>query len=348
MRFTKIFLLAAVAYLLSGCVEEVTFKVEDPPSNIVVYGRITTDPRLHELSIFQTGGFSKTEGQKPITGAVAVLYDDMGNKEAYTEISEGRYLLEQTTVKGVPGITYELEITLPGGKTIRSRPEKMPQPVPVDNIYGSNNMSQYFSTYVDMTIPAGGDTWIRWEADRIHMIIEINQNIVLGFPFAPPPKVCYLTQPYARQDPNLFHAEQLDSYQVVKQTVGTSLIDNYFYDRNCIQVYQLSTTLASYEYWRDVEKASNPEGTIFDTPPAQIHGNLFYPDDDEVVYGYFEAVAVDTARLFVHRDSLHGIHLPDPCTRDYFQYGGAHYGFLEECLDCLTVPGATVEQPWFW
>jgi hypothetical protein len=264
-------------------------------------------------------------------------------------MADGRYLLAQTAVKGMPGITYHVEITLPSGKIIRSRPEKMPEKVPIDSIYGSNNRTEYFTTYVDMTVPAGGDTWIRWEADRTYMIIEINQNIVLGFPFAPPPKVCFLTLPYARQDPNLFHAEQLDSYQVIKQTVGTSLIDNYFYDRNCIQAYQLSTTAASYEYWQDVEKAANPQGTIFDTPPAPIQGNLFYTDDGgEPVYGYFEAVAVDTARLFVHRDSLHGINLPDPCTRDYFVYGGSYYGFLEECLNCLTVEGATVEVPWYW
>ena len=335
--------------LSAGCIREVNFEPQQAPKNIAVYGRITDSPGPEVLNIYQTGAFSSQEKQRLVVGASAIIRDDLGNSEQYMETEPGIYILNKTKVTGIPGRSYELEIVLPGGGTIRSFPEKMPQPVPVDSLHKSLDGTQFFTAYVDTKIPAGGDTWLRWEASRIYMHREINKNVVLNMPFAPPPKVCYFWEPFDRQKSNIFHIDEQDTYQLAGQPVGSTKVDERFYERSCIQLYQFSTTAASYEFWRDVDKASNPEGTIFDTPPAVIRGNLFDENDtNAAILGYFEAVAVDTARVFVSRDELAPVNVPDPCRRDYQINSFQNYGFPASCLDCLILPGATLEKPWFW
>ncbi len=349
MKYRNPIIAIALLTFVTACVTEIEFEPMHPPSAFAVYGRITDDPRPEELRIYRTGLFSPEEGQVPIGDAVVTILDDMGNEEQYIEPEFGRYLLLKNSVKGIPGRTYELNIRMPGGEIIRSRPETMPSKLKIDKLNAGNNATVSFTAYVDVNIPAGGQTWLRWEADRIYTRTEINQNVVLGNPFAPPPKVCFLTEPYARQDPNIFHTESQESYALVRQEVGTVKVDDRFYEKNCIQVYQLNTTAASYEYWRDISKAANPQGTIFDTPPAQVSGNLYMPgNENQLVLGFFEAAAVDTARIFIYRHDIEPLYVIDPCRRDYESNGLTYFGYKESCLNCLVISEASLEVPWFW
>ncbi len=349
MKFNIPILAMLCSLLATGCITEVNFEPEKTPASYAVYGRITNDPRPQELRIFKTGLFSAEETQQAIGGATVTIKDDLGNEENYIEPAFGLYLLQQNTVKGLPGRTYELEIVMPGGEIIRSRPETMPPLLKIEKLEAGNDSTQFFTARVDVNIPAGGNTWLRWEADRIYTRTEINQNVVFMNPFAPPPRVCFLTESYARQDPNIFHTDLPDSYQLVRQEAGTVKVDERFYERNCIQVYQFNTTAASYEFWRDVKKVANPQGTIFDTPPAQVPGNLYLEgNENQPVLGYFEAAAVDTARIFTTRNDIKPIYVIDPCTRDYPVNGSTFFGFREECLNCLVIPNTTLEVPWFW
>ncbi len=333
-----------VAVGISGCIKEVSFKQETSPSAIAIYGAITNDPRPQELAIVQTGGFEKDDAQRPVIGAVAILQDDLGNKEQYIEMADGRYILSKTIVKGVPGRTYKIEIVLPDGKIIHSNPEKMPAVLPIEKLYGRNDSTQTLTLYADMTIPGGQEAWVRWEADRVRLLRELPKG-----PFGPPPKICYLWTHFSRQEANLFHSNEINDYHVIGQDVGMSNINSTFYERNCIQMYQFSTTAASYNFWGDVQKAANPKGTIFDTPPAAVKGNLHYVSDpDTPVFGFFEAMSVDTARLFVYRDEFEGIIVTDPCNLNYSSYGLASNGYAPECIDCLLKESATLEKPWFW
>jgi hypothetical protein len=348
---TVIVLLCIMLLLITGCIREISFEAEEAPRQIVVYGKISNDPSPQELQIFHTGIFGTETKQVPVEGAVATLMDDLGNVEQYEEQSPGVYWLQQSSVKGVPGRTYELEIVLPGGKIIRSIPEKMPQPVKAENFYlQKDTTSAAVIGYVDAQIPATADgQYLRWDTDRVYFFTEIDQFLLFGCTFCPLPLVCYVWNKLDRQQINLLSTAPGQALTLQRQEVVKRKVDRTFYHRNCFQTYQISMTKKAFEYWENVDKAANPSGTIFDSPPAAVRGNLYNPGDaTELVLGYFEGVGVDTARACISRDELKPIQVLDPCLRNYTANGLENYGFPPECLNCTLIPNSTLEKPWFW
>ena len=62
----------------------------------------------------------------------------------------------------------------------------------------------------------------------------------------------------------------------------------------------LRMTRDAIEYWRKVNILANQVGSIFDTPPAEINGNIKnLNNQDEKVYGYFQTVNETYHRIYI-------------------------------------------------
>jgi hypothetical protein len=110
-------------------------------------------------------------------------------------------------------------------------------------------------------------------------------------------------------------------------------------------VYQTSLTPDDFEYWRKVQLLLSQAGSIFDTPPAPIEGNISNEQNSkEIVLGFFEASNVTIDRFAVFPFNI-PFYIAQPCT---YVPGKPDEFYTKECLDCLSLPNSTLEQPvWF-
>lgn len=83
------------------------------------------------------------------------------------------------------------------------------------------------------------------------------------------------------------------------QIVAKRLVAQSFLSRNFFIVRQLSISKVAFEYWRMVRELVNNTGSVFDSPPAQVRGNLYHVNDsEEVVLGYFEVAKSKVSRIY--------------------------------------------------
>ncbi len=352
MKF-NLFLSLVLLLGCTSCIEEINFQQPpDAPSQIVVYGKISNNPSPHDLRILETIPYGDDRREREVEGATVFIEDDLGNREQYLETGGGNYQLLQATVKGTPGRTYSLDILLPGGKRLRSLPETMPPVLPIDSQYWQLDSIRFFHTFINAKIPpapAEGGVWLRWETDHVWARAEAPIGLIINNPFYPPPKLCFIRTHLRRQIPYLFESLEAQGFDLQLQSVGDKKLDHTFWERSCMETVQLRMTRRSYNYWNDADKAANPGGNIFDSPPATVRGNLFNPDaPDELALGFFEAVAADTARVFISRNEFLPVQLLEPCIQNYQFNSYQNFGFPPECVDCLRIENSTLQKPWFW
>jgi hypothetical protein len=122
--------------------------------------------------------------------------------------------------------------------------------------------------------------------------------------------------------------------------VASQTLDWSFEERHYFNVYLQSLTERAYTFWDQIDQTVSNVGTIFDAPPAPILGNIYNLNDpDEQVLGYFSAVARDTIRGFLTPG--------DTPRRPLFdcQFYPFETDYPDRCVNCLSVPGSTLERP---
>ncbi len=76
-------------------------------------------------------------------------------------------------------------------------------------------------------------------------------------------------------------------------------------------VEQYSLSAEAFEYWNQVKKQQQNTGSIFDSTPAQIKGNIYRTDNPaEVALGYFGASAVTRDSVLFQRFKASGLVSP--------------------------------------
>ena len=139
-----------------------------------------------------------------------------------------------------------------------------------------------------------------------------------------------------------------------------------------INVMQYALSEESYNYWKELQKATESLGTLFDPQPSIVQGNIYNVSDDrETIIGYFDASSVKERRIFIRSSDLPPTRLPNDylyCTDSivtfegipemledgYFfaselinDFGGLEYQFSSRyCIDC-TLMGSN-DKPDFW
>ncbi|MDX1905764.1 MAG: DUF4249 domain-containing protein [Bacteroidia bacterium] len=317
---------------------------------VIIYGQITPSAGPHYVRISTTAPYARIP--LPEEGATVTIVDDLGNREVYQEEGSGKYRLEGTTVRGATGRSYHIEVTLADGRQYYSEPEEIqvltardsgyfePRIVPgtVENLPFVSN--QKLRVYADTEIPAGSPAQLlRWTVEEVYIFEPTN----FPDPFNSIPPPCYVFGYPNAQKVSLFDGERLSTNRIEKQLLVERPIDQSFRSRHYFNVSVQSITRRCFTYWTQVNQVSNLSGSIFDTPPATIQGNIYQEGDrDARVLGYFEAIATDTTRFFVVPGYL-PVRIPDDC-----EFLFSRYNYPPECLDCLTLPNSSyIAPPYF-
>lgn len=324
-----------VCLFVPGCVEEITFDNDRLAGQLVVDGRITDKAGPHELKLSRTSAESNIP--LPLNGASVAIVDGDDNREDYVESKEpGTYRLMNQTVKGERGKSYYIDIHLPNGKKYRSFPETIPISAGKDSAYfevgkvqeqmstGRNRERNAVMIYADTELPDHSDPlFFKWEVTGMYRFQR-----------------CYITQPPDPQNVSLFSTAESDVDFIEKQLLTIKTVDATFefYGRHYFFITLSSITENRYKYWKQVNEITNNTGTVFDTPPAAVEGNVYNIEDEtEQVLGYFEAAAVDTSQIFTLKSDF-PFFIPNPCgqTNPYRHHA---------CGNCLRLKNSSVENP---
>jgi Domain of unknown function (DUF4249) len=343
-------LISILGVLAISCLTPYDFYSESFDRNLIITGQISN---LAERNVVQIGITRGTNAlPQSVSNAQVKLVDENKTEYLYSEDYNrpGFYFLTQFA--GEPGKTYHLHIRTVEGKTYQSLPEKMPDQVgtvstsstvaeeQVIGTEGGATRLPFLKIYANTELEKSNlPTLLKWSIEETFILSPTDFPDIMGS--IPPP--CYITQRADPQRITLFDGQNVGATEIKDQLVGSRLIDWTFLEKHSLTVYQSSITKEAFEYWRQVNILANQVGSIFDSPPAKITGNLFNTtNSSESVLGYFQAT-LETSDRFV----TYPYELPFPLLLDDCDFRGYNVNYLPRCLNCLTVPNSSYERP-FW
>ena len=340
----------AVFFLwFTACIDPFEFDTSSSPSILVVDGQFTTSGGMQELRISSTLPF----GDKffdPVSGAEVTLHHDE-EAEKYDEVDPGVYRLSGDGIIGVSGEEYFVEFKI-NGETYRSTPAIMPSPQPADTAFyrveedivfqnnGIQRLAKVINVFIDTDIRRAEDksgVYIKWLIDELYLFTDLVCSV---FDNA---LTCYIPLATVNQNIQLFGStdEGIDRLNAIKVFTKSIIPLVEFTGRHYFNVYQQAITKEAFEYWSLVQAVSVQEGTVFDTPPASIPGNIVNVNDEsDKVLGFFELTSVDTVRTFIYAFEFKELYsltvYCNPIRR---------FELKPECCECRTIPNATTIRP---
>ena len=348
--FGKLILRLGCLTLASGCLSPIDAPSDGVGGRLVVTGQISPIADQNIVQLGSTAFISQLPF--PVVGAAVTLYDDVGGIYSYVEdpMKEGTYILDN--ISGVPGRTYYIQIVTPSGRTFESTPEKMPENTGTlktgyditDEDYtdaeGIQLRKPFLNVYANSVLPDSESLYLKWTVEEVFLLSPTD----FPDPFGQIPPPCFVSQIADPQRITLFNGVDVKTTQIDGHLVASRIIDWTFYERHYFTTVQSSLTREAYEYWRKVDILANQVGSIFDTPPAEIKGNVFnVANREDTALGYFQATNQVLDRFY-----LVPYDLPFTLTMPSCTYYDNRYEYPQRCLDCLSVRNSSYNRPpWF-
>lgn len=357
-KFLSIFASILSVLLVVGCIREISFEAPEADSDeLVVSGSFTNLSGPHVLRLFNPADF-ESRNFSAVVGAQVVLIDETaGLSHPYSELFVPAHRYQLDSLSGVPGHVYHLEIRLPTGLEYRSSADRMPEPIPADSLLFDDRWvllpnadgrlvqtpEAFLRLYSHLPPQLPPDVCVRWDSDFTYLF----QEVQLPGPFAPAARQCFINNSNSSQQ--LLEILDPADYQggaAVSAEVGRVRINHIFENRVAFIGRQRAITRDAYNYWKKVKSVVEPQGTIFDPPPARIPGNVWQTRDPKLrALGLFEVAAVDTLIRFANKASL------SLDIRSYvapFCNNSGPTGVRNECFNCLVFPNSTLVKPLWW
>jgi Domain of unknown function (DUF4249) len=334
--------------LLYSCVTPFEPKTNFGFDQLIVNGRITNLEEQEPIILQKT----RSDGlRSSVMGAEVTIFED-GTHYRLEERAEGKYFMP-TALKGKPGHIYQLRITLPDGSIYSSKPEKLP-------ISNGSGKSTFRIFYKDITDDEGTvvtkpylkivsnvkmDTlnqFMRWDVTETYFFYML--LIPSPYTLSAEPLQCFNTNVVNSQNFTLLHSTNPKVKSINDLEIAERVIDYTFALRHGFTIYQVSLTPEAFDYWRRIKLSISQTGSIFDTPPAPILGNISNEESGEQALGYFEVSSVTFNRFFVYPYNI-PFFIPQRCTYDPNRMIES---YPKQCLDCYSLPNGTFFPPkWF-
>ncbi len=290
------FLLKFLVFLfLTSCLTPIDLTLENNGGITVVSGQISTIEDQNIVELGQTSDQNRLPN--PISDAkVIVIEEGSGRSYKYLEINPGTYKL--STFRGLAGESYHLEVKLLSGQIYRSVSEKLPEAAKIDSISyevvpetivdfeGIVITKKYYKLYANSTF-LSSNTFLKWAITENFKVTPTYYPNPLG---ARPPDYFY-EQSVDPQRVTLFNQTSTSANSIERVLIASREIDWSFLEKHYFTTYQSAITKESFNYWQKVNILANQVGSIFDSPPAKIAGNIVSLNDPlEKPLGYFQAV----------------------------------------------------------
>lgn len=305
---------------LFGCTQVIDLDTNEVGGKLVIFGRVSNSTVGNTVTVTRTQ--SDGEDPAPIENARVVILDEQDNAAQLNYTGNGIYELPSGILDQQPGNQFRLEVSL-DGETYTSPLQQMPELVGQDNVTWERiDYTTISSTGVTVTRDAirvlastniynkPDEFYLRWHVEETYPLMGAalpNSH----FPFYSA-MVCYAEIPLNQQEIMLLDGTEVRPDEIAQREMAIRFLDYTFDRKHYFSVIQSSLTKEAHDYWSRVNSITARSGSIFDTPPASIPGNITSSNPDESVLGFFEVVALDTARTLVTNDDLN-IFFDRPC-----------------------------------
>ena len=309
-NFWYILLLGLLSY---GCIEEFKKSELSTATVLVVEGRLTDFDSTNNyirLTLSRVDPYSKMSYSEDVRQAIVELVVDGTEIVRLTGGTSSAYAFPNK-FKGRVGHTYQLRFQLIDGTRYESTVESMQVVPPILNISQQfnanslpfNQLKGYTAAneiFVDYQDPGGVEnfyywTWTLWE----------NQGY------------CYAGEPYDlpcnRQCWEIFYNTN-QTYASDKLNDGQLVLNKqvakipFYQESPClIEIKQYATSRGYYDFTKLVADQTQNTGTLADTPPASLVGNIHnVANKNEPVVGYFGVVSMSSKTYFLDRSNNTG------------------------------------------
>lgn len=337
--------------ILTACISPIDIRINNTGGQIIISGQVSSIEDRTTISIGRTASGRLPE---PKEGAQVILFDMYDNYYgSFHEYKPGEYIL--LGFSGVPGMGYKVQVTLDDGRIYESAIEVMPEYAPAVSVThqfnervaadldGDNVSQRFIDLFASTEIPEEWESpYFFWSVDEVYLLSPTD----FPDPFGSIPPPCFVYQKIATNKRALYNGSVVNSREIQNLLVHERKVDRTFLERHYLTTYQSSITQKAYEYWSKVNTLAFSRGSIFDTPPAQVKGNFHnIANDDEIVWGYFQATHETFDRFFLlPTDFPYTLLFPtESCTFD-----GTRWDYPPYCLNCLSAPNSSYTRPdWF-
>jgi len=134
MKIFKIIILASICF--TSCQKVIDLKLNTSSSQIVIKGNVYDQAGPYTVTLSKSVNFDESNNYPTVTGATAIISDNVGNADTLKETSPGTYVT--STLQGISERTYTLTV-IADGQTYKAT-STMPDAVEIDSTYFKKSM----------------------------------------------------------------------------------------------------------------------------------------------------------------------------------------------------------------
>jgi hypothetical protein len=322
--FAFLFLVA-----VSSCLDPYLPNLKNYQSLLVVEGLISNENSSYKIKLSRTISYEDSTPEK-VSDANVNIIDGNGIKTHLQNSGDGYYKTDSTSIRGVIGQKYTLQILTSDGKEYKSEECTMLPVAGIDTLYYekgeefSGNPVKAFTgikVFLNSADATGLNQYFRWTFEEVwkfivpgvqrYTFIFINDTT---FSFRGVPVVndiCWKSSKSGEIITNSIlpgGSTYIDKQliQFIAPVKSDRLSQQY-----SILVKQYSVSKKEYDFWNDLQKVNEVGGDIFNSQPYKVISNIHNVNDaNEMVLGYFEVSAVSQKRMFITAHELDPLVLP--------------------------------------
>lgn len=311
-------LLLFLCTILSTCINPFEVAVPEETPGLVVSASLTSYPGLQEVRLYKSAAFTTRALYYAVSNAQVWVEDEKGERQFFWENAKnsGVYLPQNRNFVGEVGKTYVLHIHTADNQTFASKPEQLKATPPIKKIYSEAIISEDpvmgevlsgYTILLDTDDPgAKGDyyrwSWVHYERQGFCLTydgIPLGGNLVTRVGIACCETECWDIHRCYLSCANVLSDALINGRSISRQPIHSiPYCPRDYY----IEVQQRSISRDAYNYWRTVDQLSTNNGSIFDSAPAAVRGNISCTSDSTLqVYGLFEVADIFETGVFIER-----------------------------------------------
>lgn len=357
--------------MISACVDRIEFDIPLAQQQFVIEGMITDAPGPYTVKVSKGISLNANSLDRlPVVNAHITLFDDLGNEENFSEVSDGVY---QTggVLQGVIGRSYHIRLLTAEGKIFESERELLHPVGEIEDIryefeartvvetYGEVS-ADVFNIYVDATSDVALENFVRWRLTGTYKVTTLPELRVTEVPPYTPYKnpapcsgyivvegvpggklervgdctccTCWVNE--FENVPQLSDTQLIRGGEFKNIKVGEVPINNAtFHDKYLVEVEQFSLTRTAFQFFKLIREQKESASSLFQPPIGEIRGNIKSLNGNESVIGLFWAASVNKKSIFIYREDV-----PYPVTPIDF--------ITEPCNEFYRNSSAQIPEGW--
>jgi len=307
MNRRKNFIVILLSVFMAGCVSPYYPNITKYENLFVVDGQLTNLTGPYEVKLSRTFKYDGSVGSKvtgdPVTGAQVKIIDNTGLQVQLKEIKSGIYSTADTVFRGVPGNSYKIQIKT-NDEVFESDFETLKTPAPIDKLYWEYNSQdnegqKRVKLLIDTHDPTNNTRYYAWDFEETWKF-----KVPLDVTAKPEWKTCYKynSSTFFNIGTTIERNNDIMDRHLLQLIYESS---NRLFFRYSILAKQYSFTEQTYDYFKNLIKLNQNQGTLFDVTPYSLVGNIKSLNNKEIpVLGYFVIAGASQKRIFIDRSEV--------------------------------------------